>query len=148
MSIRLASAASDRKGAKIQNDILWLYQKIVFSKHQNKAEFKNLDDSEVLSSDFPGLRTSAASMASTASTASSTYVASMTFTTSFHQNKYCSWWLDTPWQPKDQYWSFFVEWIVKNPNFHWYLYPFCRRLLRSAILLLQKLVDETKISKP
>ena len=25
-----------------------------FSKHQNKVEFKNLDDSEVLSSDFPG----------------------------------------------------------------------------------------------
>jgi hypothetical protein len=27
-----------------------------FSKHQNKAEFKNLDDSEVFSSDFPDLR--------------------------------------------------------------------------------------------
>ena len=38
-----------------------------FSKHQNKAEFNNMDDSEVLSRDFPGLRTSAASMASTAS---------------------------------------------------------------------------------
>ena len=32
-----------------------------------KAEFKNLDDSEVFSSDFPGPETSAASMASTAS---------------------------------------------------------------------------------
>ena len=31
--------------------------KILFSKHQNKAEFKNLDDSEVLSSDFTGLKT-------------------------------------------------------------------------------------------
>ena len=41
-----------------------------FSKHQNKAEFKSLDDSKVLSSDFPDLRTSAASMSSTASTAS------------------------------------------------------------------------------
>ena len=51
-------------------------------KHQWKAEFKNLDDSEVLSSDFPDLRTSAASVTSTASTAS---VASMTFTASFHQ---------------------------------------------------------------
>jgi len=29
--------------------------KNVFSKHENKAEFKCLDDSEVLSSDFPGL---------------------------------------------------------------------------------------------
>ena len=56
-----------------------------FPKHQNKAEFKNLDDSEVLSSDFPDLRTSAASMTSTASTTS---MASMTFTASFHQKHY------------------------------------------------------------
>ena len=41
-----------------------------FSKHPNKAEFKCLDDSEVLSSDFPGFKTSAASMTSVASTAS------------------------------------------------------------------------------
>jgi hypothetical protein len=47
-----------------------------FSKHENKAEFKYLDDSKVLSNDFPGLKTSAASMTS---------VASMT---SFHQNIY------------------------------------------------------------
>ena len=38
-------------------------------KHQYKAEFKNLDDSEVLSSDSLGLGTSAASLASTASKA-------------------------------------------------------------------------------
>ena len=31
-------------------------QKLSFSKHQCKAEFKILDDSEVLSSDFPGLK--------------------------------------------------------------------------------------------
>ena len=36
--------------------------KIIFSKHQNKTEFKNLNYSEVPSCDFPGLRTSAASM--------------------------------------------------------------------------------------
>ena len=45
-------------------------QKIFFSKHKNKAEFKCLDDSEVLSSDFSGLKTSAASMTSVTSTAS------------------------------------------------------------------------------
>ena len=50
-----------------------------FSKHENKAEFKKLDDSRVLSSDFPGLRISTVSMASTAS------VASMTSTASFHK---------------------------------------------------------------
>jgi hypothetical protein len=52
--------------------------KITFvSKHQNKAEFKNLVKSEVLSSNFSGLRNSAALVTSTAST---TLVASMTST--------------------------------------------------------------------
>ena len=47
----------------IFNMIFYQYlKKKVFSKHQNKVEFKNLDDSEVLSSDFPGPRTSAASL--------------------------------------------------------------------------------------
>ena len=50
-----------------------------FSKHQNKTEFKNLDDSELLSSDFPFLKTTAAS---------TTSVASMTSTASFHKKKY------------------------------------------------------------
>ena len=31
-------------------------KKLSFSKHQCKAELNNLDDSEVLSSDFPGLK--------------------------------------------------------------------------------------------
>ena len=52
-----------------------------FSKHQNKAKFNNLDDSGVLSGDFPGLRISVALMTSTASTA---LVASVTSTASFH----------------------------------------------------------------
>ena len=36
--------------------------KNIFSKHENKAEFKCLDDFEVLNSDFPALKTSATSM--------------------------------------------------------------------------------------
>ena len=52
--------------------------------HQNKAEFKNVDDSKVLSIDFSDLRTSAASMTSVASTAS---MASMTSIASFQQKK-------------------------------------------------------------
>jgi hypothetical protein len=56
-----------------------------FSKHENKAKFKCLDDSEVLSSDLLGLKTSAVSMTSVASTAS---MASMTSTASFHQKIY------------------------------------------------------------
>ena len=46
----MASTASIRKGAKIQLDILWFYQTILIS------EFKNQGKSEVLSSDFSGLR--------------------------------------------------------------------------------------------
>ena len=106
-----------KKGGKFQYDISWIYQINIFSKHQNKAEFKNLDDSKVLSSDFPDFRTSAASMTSTASTTS---MASMTFTASFHQKHYWLWWLDHPWHQNDHYWSLFVEWIIKNPIFHWY----------------------------
>ena len=56
--------------------------KTFFSKHENKAEFKCLDDSKVLSSDFLGLKTSATSTTSVAS------MASMTLTASFHQKIY------------------------------------------------------------
>ena len=59
-----------------------LPKKNVPSKHQNKVEFKDMDDSEVFSRDFPVLRTSEASMTSTASTTS------MTSTASFHENFY------------------------------------------------------------
>ena len=51
-------------------------KKLIFSKHQNKAEFKNLDDTEVLSGDFLGLKTSAASLASPASATSMASTAS------------------------------------------------------------------------
>ena len=56
-----------------------LPQNIIFPKYQNKAEFNNLDDFEVTSCDFPGRRTSAASVTSTPS------MTSMTSTASFHQ---------------------------------------------------------------
>ena len=58
---------------------------VFFSIHQSKVKFKNLDDTEVLSSDFPGLRSSATSMTSTALTTS---VDSMTSTASFYQRNY------------------------------------------------------------
>jgi spore coat protein CotF len=67
----------------------WIFcdsiQSFFISKHPNKAESNDMDDSEVLSSDFPGLKTSMASMTSTASTTS---LASMTSTASFHQKIY------------------------------------------------------------
>jgi hypothetical protein len=59
---------------------------LFFSKHQNKAELKNLDDSLDFSSDFPGLRTSAVSMTSTASMTSVASMTSTASTVSIHQN--------------------------------------------------------------
>ena len=50
-----------------------------FQNIKKKTGFNNLDDSKVLSYDFPVLRTSVASLTSTAS------MASMTSTASFHQ---------------------------------------------------------------
>jgi hypothetical protein len=76
--------------------------------HQNNAEFKNLDDFEVLGGDFPGLRTSAASLTS---------LASPTSTASFHQRTSRFQWLDHIWYQNDLYFPFFVEWIIKNPIF-------------------------------
>ena len=57
-------------------------EKIKSSKHQYKAESKNVDDSEVLSNDFSGLRTSAASLTSLASATSMASTASKAL---FHQ---------------------------------------------------------------
>ena len=56
-----------------------------FSKHQNKVEFKNLGDSEVLSSDFPGPTTSVASLTSSTS---ATSLASTASKAPFHQKTF------------------------------------------------------------
>ena len=74
----LASTASKRKGAKIDMTFHDSTKEMLFLKHQNKVKLKNLDAFEVLNSDFPGLKTSAASLASTGSTAL------------FHQRTSCS----------------------------------------------------------
>ena len=57
---------------------------MILPKKPKKTEFKYLDDFEVLSSDFPGLKTSVALMTSVTSTAS---MAPMTSTASFHIKK-------------------------------------------------------------
>ena len=85
------------------------------AKHQCKAEFKHLDDSEVLSSDFSGSETSTASLTSTASMTS---MASMTSTASFHTKNLFSMMLLLTWQQNDLSWSCYVEWIIKNPVFY------------------------------
>ena len=86
--------------------------KYFFSKHRNKAEFKNPDDSGVLSSGISGLRASAAP---------------------YHQRTCWTWWLDHPWYQNHQYWSLFVEWIIKNPIFHWYLIPFLSETVEASL---------------
>ena len=72
----LASTASNRKDANFNMIFHDSTQKFFLSKHENKAEFKCLDRSEVLNSDFSGLKTSAASMTSVTSTASMTSMTS------------------------------------------------------------------------
>ena len=48
----------------------------------------------------------------------------------------------------DQYWSLFVEWIIKNLIFHWYLIPVSiRGCWSQPMLLFFKLVDETQMTK-
>ena len=66
----------------------------IFSKHQNKAEIHILDDSEVLTNDFPDIITSAASMTSLASAAS---MASTTSEAKIRKKTSCPRLLDRPW---------------------------------------------------
>ena len=139
---RMASEASN--SAKIQPDISWFYYyyyydstKTFFSKHQNKAEFKNLDNSEVFSSDFQTLETSAASLTSSASAASLASTdsivifpkiflilmvwSSLAHTSPFLENK---------------------SWKIQFLTDIWG--PFCQRLLRLAyVTFFWKLVNET-----
>ena len=112
---RLTSTASNRKVAETQHDISWFYQKLFFQKIKIKIKFKTLDDSGVLGRDFSGFRSSVASITSTAS---KTSVVSMTSTASFHRKIYWSLCLDHRWHPNYQYWSLYVDWIVKNQIFH------------------------------
>ena len=87
----------------------------------------------MLSSDFPGLGISVASMTSAASTAS---VASMTSTASFHQKNYTAWCFHQTWHQNDISWSLNVGWII---NFIDFGHPFCWRLWRTGMSLLTKL---------
>ena len=70
---------------------------------------------------FWALETSAASLTSAASATSLASTASKAL---FPQKTSWSWWFDHQWHQNDQYRSFFVEWIIKNTNFHWYMVPF------------------------
>ena len=96
-----------------------------FSKHK---EFKCLDEFEVLSSDFSGLKTSATSLTSSASAASMASTASKAL---FHQRTSWFWWFDHPWHQNDQQLSVFIEFIIKNPIFLLILAPFLREAVEA-----------------
>ena len=81
---------------------------------------------------FQALETSAASLTSVSS---ATLLAS---TVLFSQKTSWSWLFDHPCHQNDQLKSLFVDWIFKNPIFHWCLVP-CRRLLRPAFVIFLKI---------
>ena len=112
------------------------------SKHQSKAEFKNLDDTEVLSSDFPGVITSATSMTSMTSTTS---VASMSSTASFYQKIYSTWWLDHPCHQNDQTGPFVWNGSSKIQFFTDISTISVGGCWGQLMLLFWKLVDETQM---
>ena len=95
--------------------------KTFFSKHLNKVIFQ-------------ALKTSPASLTSVAS------ATSLTSTAQFPQKTSWSWWSDHPQHQNHQYWSIFVEWIIKNPIFHWYWVPSLSEagLLRPAYVTFSK----------
>ena len=102
------------------------------TKHQYKAEFKNLDGSEVLSSDFSGLGTSAASLTSLASA------------TSMPQKPYFTKELPSPdcWIVPGPKMTNTGPFLLNEPSqiqiFTNILYPFCQRLLRPADVIFLK----------
>ena len=144
----MAYTASDRKGAKTQYDISWLYpQKTFFQNIKiklNSNAWMTLKSSKVI---FKNRETSAASLTSAASATSLSSLASPAL---FPPRNSWSWWFDHHWHQNDQYWSLFVEWIIKNPLFHWYLVLTLSvgGCWGQQILLFWKLVDETQMSKP
>ena len=100
-----------------------------FSKHQNKVEFKNLDDSEVLSSDFPGPRTSAASLTSSASAASLASTASKAL---FHKKKILVLMVGSSLAPKLPMRAPFCGMDPQNPIFHWHLILFLLEAVEAS----------------
>ena len=76
------TAENERGNDKIAWAYFMILPKKSYFKDQIKAEFKNLDNFDVLSSDFEALKTSAASAAS---------LASATSTALFTQRTSCSW---------------------------------------------------------
>ena len=106
----------------------------LFTKHQNEASLvlKLLNSRTWITLKslvviFQALETSPDSLTSAAS---ATSLASSASTAQFRQKTTWSWWSDLPWHQNDQYWSIFVEWIIKNFTDIWNF--LCWRLLRPV----------------
>ena len=108
-------------------------KRFFFSKQQNKVLkllnsriWKPLKSSVVI---FQALETSSSSWTSAAFAASAASTASKG---QFSQEKVWSWLSDHHWHQNNQYWSFFVEWIAKNPIFHWYMALFLTEAVEAV----------------
>ena len=110
---------------------------IFFSKHENKIifalqvnEFKIQDDSKVLSSNFQGLK-NFCSLIDLSSLCNLTGLNSI-YSPIFPKSSW-SWWFDHQWHQNDQYQTFCVEWIIKNPNFYWYMVLFLSEAVEASL---------------
>ena len=79
---------------------------------------------------FQALKTSAASVISLASVASLASTASAAL---IPQKTSWSRWYDQPWQQNDQNWSLFMERIIKNPTFYWYMVFFLSEAVEASL---------------
>ena len=87
----------------------------------------------MLSSNFPGLRTS---------------VASMTSTASFHKRNHWVLCFHQPWHQNYLSLSLNVEWMIKNSLFYWFWHPFSGKLWRPSMRPKLNLKDKGQMSKP
>ena len=120
---------------------------IRYSIHQNKVIFliKLLNPRTWLSlkNSFVIFLASETYAASLTSAASKTLMASMTSKDLFPQKTSWFWWFHPHWHPNHQYWSLFGKWILKNPNFYWYLAIF----LSEAVEASRRYFFENKLIK-
>ena len=79
---------------------------------------------------FQALKTSPALLTLVAS---ATSLASTASTAQFPQKTSWFRWSDHPQHQNDQYWSLFVEWIIKNPIFYWYLVPSLSEAVEASL---------------
>ena len=118
-NICLASTASDRKDAKIQHDISWYYQnRVIFVLNLFNSQTRMTQKSSIVI--FQALETSPASLNSAASATSLATTASKA---QFYQKKK-NFLVLMVWSSLATKWPIlviFLEWMIKNTIFHWYL---------------------------